>query len=420
MKQTTIHVKTISNERIGEHTETDVQPDTELSSPNNIQDAVTNTGFTLIELITSLAVIAVLAALIVVSVASVKRKVKNISVSLSFPDFRSPRARETVEAQFAPPSDDASFEDKFSMVRVWPKTNPPLGAFCHALIYYGLGPTDLPGFSTGESLLKVLTDERLAIGAFGRTPFMRTRYGVRYNNDPVYVVTESHRDICLATFASLNLRTSTPIHLLSETLTIADLLNDSVANFYLQQAEPAWTTMAYAHYLAPRREWTNRFRECASFSKLTARLLDPALEQQSCAGVHVFEAMVLIHTADKRHNLLNGTSRRALDLALKRQLSEICASQQTDGSRNGTWSRSLARTTPGSQSRYRILVTGHLLEAFTLLPTELHPPQAIVIRARQWLHNTLAVWDFQPGGEDLCPFTHAAKFTQTARVPPPR
>src|ERR1043165_8992795 len=69
---------------------------------------------------------------------------------------------------------------------------------CHILLFYGLGGTDLPHFSSGNDALRALTDDERAISIFGKSPFVVTRNGLRYflSEDPIFHsdVGESHQD----------------------------------------------------------------------------------------------------------------------------------------------------------------------------------------------------------------------------------
>ncbi len=145
------------------------------------------------------------------------------------------------------------------------KLHPHVSIYTHVLLFHGLGPTRLRDVPSGRDALAALTDEEVAIRTFGASPFVRTRAGVRYllTREPMSRtgVGESHRDQCLATFAALKLPLTTPLRLKAHAYTLADLMAESLASFSFEQAEPAWTAIAYAEYLPPRKEWTNRFCE---------------------------------------------------------------------------------------------------------------------------------------------------------------
>ena len=89
----------------------------------------------------------------------------------------------------------------------------------------------------------MLTDERLAEATFGRSASLETKNGLRYwlagrfaGDDPL--LGELHRDQCLATFAMLGCPVDERISLKSGSCTLQEFLDESVANFTFDQAEP--------------------------------------------------------------------------------------------------------------------------------------------------------------------------------------
>jgi hypothetical protein len=218
----------------------------------------------------------------------------------------------------------------------------------HLLLFYGRGPTDLPTFTSGEFMLRALLDEPTAEKCFGKSPFVKTRHGLRYStlNDPVFhsKAGESHSDQCLAAFADLNLPLSTCIHLRSGEYTILSLLAESEAQFSLDQHEPAWTAMAYVKYIPPNVTWTNRFGEKTSFSQLSQHLLKVDLASQSCDGTHILEALVRINNADSEHPLLDAETRNRVKAFITNRVCEIVELQNADGSWEKQWCESLRRT----------------------------------------------------------------------------
>jgi hypothetical protein len=289
-----------------------------------------------------------------------------------------------------------------------------VSGFCHVLLFYGLGPTDLPSLHSGDAALQALTDETIAIRTFGSTPFIRTRNGLRYflSEDPVFhsYVGEAHRDQCLATFAKLNLPLNTPIRLTDRSCSLSDVLNDSVANFAIDQGEPAWTAMAYARFLSPKKEWTNRFGERTSFSQLTRHLINLNLNTQSCAGTHIFQALVKLEDADRRYSILDDQTRQQLDIYLEGILKEVGRSQLQDGSWNFHWCSSInLKDDEPMTAESRVLVTGHLLEVLNSLDSQHRLPEDTYLRAAHWVERTLNSKDFALDASLICPFTHAAR-----------
>lgn len=291
--------------------------------------------------------------------------------------------------------------------------NVSIGACVHVLLYYGLGPTDLPFLPSGDMVVKALTDENLAVRTFGKSPLIETRNGLRYylSRDPIFQsdVGESHRDVCLATFAFLNLPLNTPIQLERKSYTLSDLLSESVASFSFDQKELAWTSMAFAKYLPPQSEWTNRFGEPASFSRLADVLLHTDLNSQSCAGTHIFESLAVLDRADHHQGILDHSARREIDSYLNATIPGILRRQKADGSWDWKWCDNLHNEDPTKSAFEKsLVVTGHLLEALDRLDDSRRPPPAVFTSGALWCRQAIDSTNIACDGKWICPFTHAA------------
>jgi len=289
-----------------------------------------------------------------------------------------------------------------------------LSGCCHILLVYGRGPTDLSYFTSGELALKALMDEQTAVAAFGKSPFVRTRNGLRYflSEDPVFNsdVGEAHQDQCLATFAALGIPVEAPIRTGSHSYSIHDLVSESVASFSLDQKELAWTAIAFAKYIPPKTDWTNRFRQRISFSDLAEYLLRRDLNRESCAGTHILQALIQIAQAHSNSPILNRRARQQVDAYLQIKLQELVQLQQSDGSWTKQWCASVHEDL-GSVTPFftKFLVTSHVLEAIQMLGSARELPEAVHLRAREWLRHSLTSPEIRPDGSWLCPFAHATK-----------
>jgi hypothetical protein len=286
-----------------------------------------------------------------------------------------------------------------------------VSSFAHLLLFYGRGQTDLPTFTSGNMMIEALTDEKVSIKAFGESPFVVTRNGLRYrlHDDAVFhsKVGEVHRDQVLATFAALNLPLNTPISVGSNTFSINDLLSECVANFNLNEREPAWTAMALTEYLPPQENWVNRFGETTSFSQLVKRLFDVDLNAQSCGGTHILEALIQIYNTDRIHPILDDSTRMKLNSYLKAIVTEIVQNQQADGHWNKDWCKAVNPDTGLEPTvETRLLVTGHLLQMLNELDPEFRPPNTVFTKGAQWITQTLNSSDVHYDVGWLCPFTH--------------
>lgn len=295
--------------------------------------------------------------------------------------------------------------------------NPTVSTLLHVLLLHRFRDTGLKTPVSGWEALRILTDERLAIAALGDSPFVRTRNGLRYKIDSSVIsegsVGESHRDQCLATFAVLNLLSNYPIALKSEECSIRDLISESIANFSFDQREIAWTAIAYAHYLPPARQWTDRFGRTTTFSELLRFLIDKGYEGQSCGGLHVLQAIESIVDADYRIGILDRRTRLVGRAFLKNAVRQALRSQSKDGWWDTGWyhksSDDLSDGSRDSSLESKLIATGHMLEFMHSLRD---PPRYAVVRATRWL--IAALERMQNTEADLsrisvCPLTHALR-----------
>ena len=317
----------------------------------------------------------------------------------------------------SPQNQTSNFQNLPTLARICTPENKrawvSVSGFCHVLDFYGLGPTDLPDFPSGELVLKALTDEPAAIQTFRKSPFVKTENGLRYLlfDDASFDtdIGEAHRDQCLAMFAALNLPLSTPVRLKSGAYSLADLLSESLGGFSFDQRELAWSAMAFARYVPPQKEWTNRAGARMNFSELVRKLLRADLNAQKCAGIHVFEALILIGKADRKNFLLDEETRAELNSHLKTVVEEIIHNQREDGSWSRSWCAAVNDySEPMTPFQMSFLVTGHLAEVLEKLEPPLRPPKSVFLNAARWTTNAMNGTEIRPNGFWVCPFTHAA------------
>ncbi len=302
-----------------------------------------------------------------------------------------------------------------TLANIWNKNTHEnymtLSGLCHLLLFYNTGNTDIPTMTSGEDALSILTDETYAKEILGKSPFVRTRDGVRYHiTSDITIgsdIGELHRDQCLSTFATMGLPLDTPIYLIDEQLIIEDILNESIARFGLEQEELAWTTMAYAKYLPPKKEWSNRFGELTTFDLLATHLIDQDLSKHSCAGTHIAGALVQIYNADIKHNVLENQTRSRLEQYIKTIVNDLTERQSDGGSWEWNWCRYIGHGQETDLTS-QMLVTGHILEILNVLEPSLRPSTNVYYNSARWIHRNINTFQ-DTGAAWLCPYTHAAK-----------
>lgn len=252
------------------------------------------------------------------------------------------------------------------------------------------------------------------------SPLTESRYGVRYHRADLAQdgsLGENHRDVFLATYAEVGLPLSTPLRVGDVSkYTVADLLEDSIANFNLGQKEIEWTAIAYALYMPKVGIWRNRDSEQFTLDQLARELLSRDLDGATCGGVHLLMAMSYLVRANPPGGVTLAV-RNELVQKLRGAVAKVRNAQRNDGSWTLRWQLSfepysLRRPTDLSE---QIVATGHLTEWLTYLPKELQPPQDVYLKAARWLIAHGAWGECRTVGGSVCAWTHSICALQNLR-----
>jgi hypothetical protein len=298
------------------------------------------------------------------------------------------------------------------LTEVWRQRRHSIAALVHNLLLLSVcGARSEAPFPAHEAF-RLLTDERLAEAALGKSPFIRTRNGLRYRliattSGDDSEVGESHRDQCLATFGLLQYRLDEPIRLKSADLAIRDLLTESIANFTYEQGELSFTAQAYAHYLPPINHWTDRFGRTTDFSELARYLINHEQPGQSCAGLHVVDAVAQIVEADYRTGVLDASTRRVAHQYLQEFLEAVSRNQRDDGSWDTAWNRPIGSAPPPAAVSAQLLATGHILEILHRLQPP--APPRLIARSTKWVLANVSDVKVERLPRAICPLTHCLR-----------
>jgi hypothetical protein len=275
----------------------------------------------------------------------------------------------------------------------------------------------IDGFPSPISLLSLLTDEELSRKCMGTPTVVRTKHGIRFPTASPAVRgrtpgDEAHRDQCLACFAELGIPLSQRIVAGQGASTLQCVLEDSLANFHLQQNEIAWTALAYALYLPPVKQWKNRYGRVYCFDDLANELLRRGLKG-SCGGTHQLISLTILLRVDADSPILSEQVRTTARTYVGQLVNLAIRTQDSDGSWSIHWNHTpeqplgameaSAADTPNS----RLLITGHLAEWMTYLPVEGKVPDTTRKAAVSWLRQRLRRIDVRQFWDEFCPCTHA-------------
>src|SRR5207248_548404 len=148
---------------------------------------------------------------------------------------------------------------------------------------------------------------------------VQTRTGARYlDGTSAGALRENHRDVFLATFAEAGVPLSTLLNTnLRSSVSLADVLRDSQANFDLAQPEIEWSAIAYALYSPNQAGWRDRDGNVFTFDQLARELLRRDLAKSSCSGAHLLLAMTYLVRVNDDAKCLSSDTREQLGTRLR-------------------------------------------------------------------------------------------------------
>jgi hypothetical protein len=266
-----------------------------------------------------------------------------------------------------------------------------------------------------EKLLDLVLDQDRAIEVFGHPTLFESAFGIRpYARPEAGRGSQTHHDQLLCCLAQVGVGPSVHCKVNGRDRTVADLLSDSVADFYISKKELAFTAIAYAHLLPPRQSWTNKFGEEVSFSDVVDELLSRDIGDSHCFGTHLFEAMIVISRVDREYGpILSPARRESLDDRIKELTINALDQQLADGSWGSQWFKPASLRSGYDDGKVldqqsKLLVSGHLIQMLAKLSEQPQIEDYVFQKGVRWLDIVTS----QLGDEDIkkgfCPCSHAA------------
>jgi hypothetical protein len=161
---------------------------------------------------------------------------------------------------------------------------------------------------------------------------------------------------------------------------VRDVLTDMFMN-YTPDGEQEFFAIAAAHYLPPKRNWTNKFGDTYSFDSLAINLVDTPAGVGACGGIHVPIAVAAILEAHRQFSILSAETAVRCQGYL-RHVTRILESRQDT---LGGWSSWGAELDDQSKTldleTQTLLVTAHHLEWISLSAPEVSPNREVISRA---------------------------------------
>lgn len=273
-----------------------------------------------------------------------------------------------------------------------------------------------PGVLSGPDLLALLVDHRRFAQVYGgaQPPLLiPAGVGVRVRalEGPA---STSHVDHLVATLAEIGTPLDRPIVTPAGETTYRAMLEQSLADFSLNQAEYEWSALAYALTLRADRFRTSE-GQLVTFDGLAERIRRERLPQGVCSANHRLAALVVMLRVDREvGRLLSDGARAATEEFLAAVTADLAAHQHPDGFWNWEWPfRAAASSAPtdvsGDRLGDRIIATGHALEWWSLAPEELLPPRDTAVAAARWLLDAIAAMDDDAIQANISYLSHAGR-----------
>lgn len=280
---------------------------------------------------------------------------------------------------------------------------PQINHVDHALRFWGVEAkfTDKNSLS-GEEMRRLLLDHRSFVGAWGKKtkPFLLPQ-----TRDEVELLafrtksgkaTASHVDHTLAALAECGTPLDYPVLTPKGELPLRAAFDQAFHEFSLNQVEYEWSTLVFLHYLPHAESWFTTEGQRVTWDLLADRMMRQRLAHGVCFGQHRLHALALMLLADEEQHFLSGDARGRVISHLQDVTKRLVATQHADGYWDGRWPGDEADgpqpenvSGPLGPVADRLLATGHTLEWWAFAPPEVLPPEETIVRAGQWLVQSI-------------------------------
>jgi hypothetical protein len=272
-------------------------------------------------------------------------------------------------------------------------TKTVLGHVDHALRCWG-ADIDFqdPKFISGAEIRQLLTDHQRFAELYGADKpalLIDKDRGVAVRTQEGFC-TCSHTDHTLASLAEIGTPLDFPIVTPGRTATFRDMVEQSLRDFSLNQAEYEWSAMTYALILPPTTQWITSEKQLVDFDLVANRIMRESLPRGVCMAQHRLYTLVIFLRVNEQFSILSDATRERTLQFLGDATKRLVAHQHEDGFWNDEWPYAAPLTREptardGDRLTERILATGHVMEWWAMAPEQVHPPRDRLVAAGQWL-----------------------------------
>lgn len=244
---------------------------------------------------------------------------------------------------------------------------------------------------SGEQMKDFLVDHGRYLASWGDAvePLLQDRndgVAIRWGKEEGASV---HHDHWLACLTEAGVSLSEPVFTPGQTRpqTIADVLEQALADFRVDETEVEWSALGFGLWLPPQKDWYTRDGRHVSFDLLAERLMRGDKRFGVCSGTHRVYSLMALVRLDDGFSIVSATRREEVLEHLRQVRDLIMASQFADGHWPSNWSKGAeAVAHPIDDELYKqVIATGHHLEWLAIAPRELHPPREQILKAADWV-----------------------------------
>jgi hypothetical protein len=200
-----------------------------------------------------------------------------------------------------------------------------------------------------------------------------------------------HHDHWLACLTEAGVSLDEPVFTPSNKLhTIADVVEQALRDFRLDERETEWSAMAFGLWIAPTKSWQSADGRTLSFDLLARRLIRGHKRLGVCNGTHRLYSLMLLYRLDDEYKLLDPVVKREIRDHLMGVRDNLIASQFEDGHWPTNWMEGKAAVEkPVDDALFRkVIATGHHIEWMGIAPQEFHVPRSQLEKSFRFIIDT--------------------------------
>ena len=200
-----------------------------------------------------------------------------------------------------------------------------------------------------------------------------------------------HHDHWLACLTEAGVKLDEPVFTPSHKVhTIADVIEQSLRDFRVDERETEWSAMAFGLWIVPEKSWRTVDGRVVNFDMLARRLIRGHKRFGVRNGTHRLYSMMLLYRLDDEFNILSKEVRTEIHDHLMGVRENLIASQFEDGHWPTNWMDGKAAVEkPVDDPLYRkVIATGHHIEWMGIAPREFHVPRPQLEKAFRFIIDT--------------------------------